>query len=313
MRDVTTGPFASLISDGRPVLYEHYLSKDNPVWASATPHPAPTPLDLHLHRAVEVGIGITGRKEIHFGETMISAGPGAVWLCAMWEPHAWRAATGGTRTVTLVFLPEFLGEEMVGELPWLSLFAVSPAARPRVRSPVMREHMLQMAKQLCLEIEERRPAWRTLIRLDLLRVLTMLAREWQPARTRGRGPDVRASSLARIMPALALVHAGPDHHVSLAQAARSCSLSRSQFSLLFTHTMGLSFGRFRQRARLTLVAHRLLDTEITIETIAAQAGFANGSHLHHAFLREYGCTPRQYRDRARHPAAPRQRALSVRD
>jgi len=34
-----------------------------------------------------------------------------------------------------------------------------------------------------------------------------------------------------------------------------------------------------------------------VEAIARNAGFVDGSHLHRAFVRHYGCTPREYRAR----------------
>ena len=62
--------------------------------------------------------------------------------------------------------------------------------------------------------------------------------------------------------------------------------------------MGLSFGMFCRRSRLGRVAQLLLSTDLSTETIAGEAGFADGSHLHRAFVKQYGCTPGVYRAQA---------------
>jgi hypothetical protein len=59
--------------------------------------------------------------------------------------------------------------------------------------------------------------------------------------------------------------------------------------------MGQSYCSFRGRTRLAYAAQLLLTTDWPVERIAEQLGFADASHLHHAFARIYGCTPARYR------------------
>lgn len=277
-------------------LYDHHLDEARPFWVSGDRQPQPTPLDLHIHQGVEVGIGLSGCMEISFSEAVVSVGPGDVWLCAMWEPHGWRVTAPDTLTVKVIFLPSFLGDEMLGDRPWLSLFATPPSQRPRVESREMREEALRIGHDFHREIVARRAGWESMVRIEVLRALIQLSREWTPPPSAGQSSGQSASAVARIMPALQRVHSDPRRRITLAEAAAACALSRSSFGALFKHAMGLSFGRFCLRARLTIVAHHLLTTDMTVETIAEEAGFGDGSHLHHAFLKEYGCTPRRYRD-----------------
>jgi AraC-like DNA-binding protein len=76
--------------------------------------------------------------------------------------------------------------------------------------------------------------------------------------------------------------------------------------------MGVTFGRFALRARLHQAAHLLLHTGIPIDTIAKDTGFADGSHLHRAFVRTYDCTPAQYRKRRRATRTQTDREAAVR-
>jgi AraC family transcriptional regulator len=114
---------------------------------------------------------------------------------------------------------------------------------------------------------------------------------------------VRLAHLAQIMPALRLVHSRPVRRVSVAEAAAAANLSRAQFSLVFKRSMGLTFGEFRLRARLALVADRLLNTHLSTDAIAQETGFTDASHLHRSFQKRFGCTPAQYRERAQSAVA----------
>ncbi len=98
-----------------------------------------------------------------------------------------------------------------------------------------------------------------------------------------------------------LVQRDPTRRVRHEDAARACGLRRSQFDLVFKEAMGMSFGRFVRRARLTVAAHLLLATDLSTAAIAVESGFADASHLHRTFVRHYGHTPGEYRSRRRQP------------
>jgi AraC-like DNA-binding protein len=277
--------------------YDYSLSEATPLHANSNFYPQQTPLEIDVHEGTEVGVVLTGGEERKHDDQAIALGPGDVWLCAAWEPHGWRITAPETRDVVMIFLPEFLGEERLGEVPWLALFAPSPSERPRVTSPSVREKTLAIGREILAEIEQQSPGWESALRLDLLRVLLAVSRDWRPpARFDGRSKR-RARNLPRIMPALALAHSRPRRRVTVAEAAESCDLSRAQFCLIFRNTMGMSFGKFCLQSRLGFVAQMLITSDLSTEKIAEETGFANGSHLHRAFVKQYDCTPGLYRSR----------------
>ena len=276
-------------------IEEYHLTPAKPFHGGVVEYASPSPLGTDMHQAFEVGVLLSGCEERHFEDVVITVNPGDLWLCGAWEPHGFRAKKECTRELVLQFLPDFLGEEMFEGVSWLSLFSAPSQLRPRVKTKEMREEALSIADEVCREMRERRRGWLAAVRLGILRLLLMLSREWDSEGQDGRGHTVRTGTLEKIMPAVRLVHSHPTRRLSLKEAAATCGLSVSQFGYLFRRLMGLSFGKFCMRARLAYVAQLLLTTNLSVEAIADAAGFADASHLHHAFAGVYAATPARYR------------------
>jgi AraC-like DNA-binding protein len=267
-------------------------------YSFVTEHPQGS-LDGHVHPGMELGMVLTGEVEFHTESSEHRCGPGDVWLCAMWEPHAWRVSRSGTTNIALIFLPDLLGDQTSGEPPYFELFAAPPEARVRVGEADMRRRLLGLGRDTYREIEEKKPFWQTAVRLSLLRILTELSRsrDGAPPAVGSQLIGRHLGSLSRVMPALKLTHDQPWSRVTASDAAAACSLSRSHFGYLFRSAMGVSFGKFCQRTRLGFVAHQLLYTNDTVESIAEQAGFVDVSHLSRTFAKHHGCSPSEYRRR----------------
>jgi len=276
-------------------IEEYHLSPAKPFHGGVVEHHYPAPLGTDMHQAFELGILLSGREERRFEDTVIHVDPGDIWLCGAWEPHGWRAHTKGTQELVLQFLPDFIGEEMFDDTSWLSFFSASPEDRPRIVDEAMRQQALSIAHELRREMHERAPGWLPAVRLGILRLLLLVGRSWEPAEQPAKSSTVRTGNLGKIMPAVRLVQSHPARRLSLKEAAATCGLSVSQFGYLFRHLMGLSFGKFCMRARLAYVAQLLLTSDLAVEAIAEISGFADASHLHHAFVDVYGSTPARYR------------------
>jgi AraC-like DNA-binding protein len=224
------------------------------------------------------------------------------------ELHRYRVVAPDTENLVIVFLPSFLGEEMLGNVPWMALLATSAEERPRA-SAEMRPRLLQIGREMEAEISRQADGWQSMVRLDLLRLLFYLSRGWHHG---DLDAAAAMSNLGRIMPALQLVHRRIPAQVSRREAAQACGLGPSRFTMLFGELMGVSFTTFRRRTRLVLAANLLVTSELAVEQIADRTGFSDASHLHHAFVRQYGCTPGQYRRQAQ-ASSPGSPASDARD
>ncbi|MBN1460571.1 MAG: helix-turn-helix transcriptional regulator [Armatimonadetes bacterium] len=244
---------------------------------------------------MELGILLSGDHECHLEERTIATGPGDVWLVGTWEPHRWRCRSPHTRQLSVVFIPEFIPEEVLRGDMWQPMFACHPRYRPNTTGET-RAVAIALGEEIACECEEQREGWQAAIRLLVARLLLLLAREWSPPANARRTRHVPSSSYRRIQPALASLHAEPAKRLSLEDAAALCGLSSAHFARIFVHTTGISFGRFRTRAHLALAAHHLLRSDVSIEGVAGLSGFTDASHLHRQFLRAYGVSPGRYRE-----------------
>jgi AraC-like DNA-binding protein len=276
------------------VQWPNDLTPETPLSAECE-GPAPYPLTIDVHQGIEFGIILAGSMNRLFTDTSHVVRPGDVWIAASWEPHGWSVEDPTTRSVVLIFLPEFLGDEMIDDVPWLSLISVAPSKRPRVTDDHTRATVLGIGWEMRNEVIARGRGWQAAVRLGLLRTLLALRRAADLPAESGDSQLVSGSSISRIMPAVDLLRSTPSRRIGLPHAAAACGLSVSQFSRLFRAAMGVSFGRFCLRSRVATASHLLLATSLPTEVIAERCGFADASHLSHAFIREYGIPPSSYR------------------
>jgi AraC-like DNA-binding protein len=280
------------------------VTPENPLHAFVFAPRSSTLSDADMHTCFELGVVLAGRHERHVQGLVFRMKPGDVWLNPGWEPHGWRMPDPATRAVVVHFLPELLNDERVRGLPWLSLFAAEPASRPRIRSEHRRRQTLALGREMRREVERQEPGWQEALRLDMLRLLLILCRDWDRPTRQEHEVRARLGDLTRIMPAVQLVRAVPLRRVGRQEAAVACCLGVRQFSEVFHRVMGVSYGQFALRARLAAAAQYLVCTNLPVEAVARHTGFVDAGHLHRAFRERYRQTPAQYRQaRLRAPMA----------
>jgi AraC-like DNA-binding protein len=249
---------------------------------------------FHMHNGMELGVCVSGQAERRVGAYRATLTEGQAWLVGLWEPHAW-VIPPGAFVVHFYFVPEVLWDPSEPALPWLHMFSAAPASRPQAESPAAREQILTIAREVAEEAERQEIGWLRLGRLALMRVLTILEREWQRAGRTSSHSGIVAEDVVRLARAVELANWNLDRRVPATEAAAACYLSTSRFQHLFRETFGVSYGRFSLRTRLAAAMARLLQSDTSIGDLANEFGFADASHLRRAFVAEYGLTPSDLR------------------
>lgn len=81
--------------------------------------------------------------------------------------------------------------------------------------------------------------------------------------------------------------------------AEYASMSLRNFARVFKRETGTTPAHFLERIRLEAAVKRLEETGLALETIARECGFQSAEHFRLAFVRCFGISPAQYRDRFR--------------
>jgi AraC-like DNA-binding protein len=134
--------------------------------------------------------------------------------------------------------------------------------------------------------------------LDLL--LVYVLRGWLTER-----PDVawgRALTDPVVAAALAALHEDPAHPWSIATLGDRVGLSRAALTRRFTALVGRPPMAYLAWWRLTSAARLLRESDLPLASVAAQVGgYTSAYAFSHAFKRQFGCPPGQYRAAATPP------------
>jgi AraC-like DNA-binding protein len=118
--------------------------------------------------------------------------------------------------------------------------------------------------------------------------------------TRAAGP---ASSLESTTPgfgpALAHMRAHFPHEITNQSLASVSNMSLRAFERRFRAAFHLTPQKFLRKLRLRIASRALIHTDESLSDIALTCGFADQSHFSREFRRQFGRTPREYREHYR--------------
>ena len=232
----------------------------------------------HSHDQLGIGVMLSGAHRSWSGVGHVEAKAGDVIMVNPGEMHDGRPAGDGTRRWRMLYFEPALITRLAAAESADNVEVV----RPAVHDPVLARRFAQLFEVVTAAhgceflIEER---------LVVL-VMSVLRRHGL------RLPSSRELSPS-IRKARARVDSDPASPVTLAQLAEVSGVSRFQLVRGFVREVGTTPHAYLLQRRVCL-ARRLLTERQSIAEAAANAGFADQSHLTRAFVRHLGVTPGRY-------------------
>ncbi|MBQ7359752.1 MAG: helix-turn-helix transcriptional regulator [Lachnospiraceae bacterium] len=153
------------------------------------------------------------------------------------------------------------------------------------------ELLAELFREGVKEAEAQEDGWEAAIIGNTITLLTQIKRATNDQAAMALEAE-KPELLDRIM---AYVEANFAKDISIEEVAKQLFVSNSTISHLFKQKMGISFYRFVTQRRL-IAAKKLIEKDIHLETVGIQVGFADYSGFYRAFKKEYGISPRQYRN-----------------
>jgi AraC-like DNA-binding protein len=98
-----------------------------------------------------------------------------------------------------------------------------------------------------------------------------------------------------LAPALACLHARPDHSWTVSELAHEAAVSRSLLDQRFRDVLGLSPIRYLTEWRMHIAVDLLSSTDLTVAQVAHRAGYDSQEAFSRAFKRRMGSAPSTWR------------------
>ena len=164
-----------------------------------------------------------------------------------------------------------------------------PCHTPGELSRVMLEQLLD---EMLAEYDRRAEYYEIILKADVLKLLTLLARDYSEAMADG-GAIVRSYS-AYIDKAVAFIEENFRDKLHIEDAAKAASMSVSYFSYFFRERTGRSFREYVSQRRIEAAKVILLQGGTAAEA-AAGAGFPDTAYFNRVFKKTQGVTPSAFR------------------
>ena len=103
-------------------------------------------------------------------------------------------------------------------------------------------------------------------------------------------------SVNRIEPAMECIRNNYREPLGVSSVAALCGYSDSNFCKHFKRITGVSFHTALNKKRVETACYWLKNSELPLENIAAETGFADAKSLCRVFKKEMGMTPTEYRN-----------------
>lgn len=155
-------------------------------------------------------------------------------------------------------------------------------------------HIEQILEDLLDEYERRDTFFSTIVRSDMARLLTLIAREYEGYLT-GEKNQIFADYRVSIQDALNYIDTHFTKKIYLKDAAQKAMMSPRSFSYIFKTITGKTFVEYLNYVRTLHAAELLIHTDKTLLEIGLDCGFRDAVNFSRVFKKITGYQPSAYR------------------
>ena len=252
---------------------------------------------LHSHNVTELGLCLKGGGVFVVGEKVLPFQEGDVILVTKRETHLAQSSSGTDSEWIWIY---FDLERLL--LPRFNNLALVDASRlcgrhfpnipERSKFPRLRGQVEELVETWRDGGEFRRERAAALLCLVVAAFQELAAALPPPAATE---PQMDAAPLERLQKALVHMARHYARQLSVAELAKVCGMSPTNFKRLFREGVGHSPIAFLNRLRITAAFIELERGAKPIGQIALDSGFATLSSFNRQFKRQTGMSPRRWR------------------
>ena len=117
----------------------------------------------------------------------------------------------------------------------------------------------------------------------------------QASAPRTSGPT--AAEAARLENVRSLIEENPARHYDIEELGRMAAMNRTKLRAAFKHVYGMTLSDYQTASRMRLAERRLRSTDLSLESVAHEVGYANAASFVVAYKAFFGSTPGRARKR----------------
>ena len=253
---------------------------------------------LHYHEYIELLYGFDGKATVHIGSSTYTMEEGDLLIINAGEVHGVTAPDGEASYYVIKFLPKLLysqGQSLSVVRHLLPMWQKQVAFHPALRKKDLEESGIhEQVMGIKSEWENRSAGYELIIHANIMRIFVWMLRHCCSGITQTADIPIHLQSSLRMA-----LEETPKHldSWSAVDAAKACGLSYNYFCHNFKKAFGLSYTSYIESLRLREGERLLLTTDMEITEIAFCVGFGTVSYFIERFRKNYGITPRVFRER----------------
>lgn len=270
-------------------VYQEMEMDDPYVDTHEDPGHYPGAVHLHSHHFFEILYICSGNIQYLIGTDRYRLQPGDVILVPPGVSHRPLLTEGQSESYRRYVL--WLSSEFVGILaPYFPRNGFSCPSLIRTAGTRW-NHIRRKFQAGVRESTQQKAGWKAALYANTVELLTEFYRivmDEQAQHPHSEKPQLLDQILSYVEENLA-------SRITLSDTARQFYVSESTVSAIFRKEMGISFYRSVIQRRLIASKNLIIQGE-PLEYVAGKVGFSDYSAFYRAFRREYGISPRQFRD-----------------
>lgn len=248
----------------------------------------------HLHNDFELCVLLEGQLTVNSRKERYQLNPHSIILFNPIQPHELIAEPGGALILSVQISPKFCASYYPSLANTVFEYSNVTEMLPRDQS----ERIHDMLVQLTYDYFDQNPGYELMNVSQLNRLFYELLHSI-PYRLISE--EERAQHLQRLHRVNRIVNYIEEHYASkllLSTIAERENLSLSYLSHFIKENLNTTFQQYLNQIRFEKAKQLIIRTPMKLIDICLECGFSDTRYLNNLFLKHYGCTPKQYKERA---------------
>ena len=241
------------------------------------------PAIYHYHENIELIFCVDGELRVTLPTGAIVLAPGDFIYLAPNTPHSTSSESDFNEHIFIKFLPSVITIPASRKIPPVN-YSVLRA------TPKDKEHIYDLFMSSCENYSHNDYFKRLVLCSDIMQLMAYVFENSITNITAERSKTISDVFIA-LLDFIDKNYAT----ITLEEAADFCSLSYSYFSRTFKSTFNIPFSNYVIKKRVEKSLYLITNSNLSLNDIALECGFANLSHFIKCFTDEKSITPRQFR------------------